>query len=75
MSIGKPFVQRPTYLGLAPNAELPPAVKKVADTVAPIGGLALGAVVGAVAAYFVPKLLDHYLSPPESENVDFEVEG
>lgn len=70
-----PLIQRPTYLGLAPITALPPVVQKACDTAAPFAGLAAGAVVGAVAAYFVPKILDRFFSPPESENVDLEVEG
>lgn len=67
-----PVIQRPSYLsGATPSAE---TVTKVVRAVSPVGSLALGAVVGAVAAYFVPKVLDHFIAPQDDGNVNFEVE-
>lgn len=69
-----PTLQRPTYLSGAPVTGLSPAVSKIASAAKPLGGLLVGAVVGAVAAYFVPRALDHYFEGHQSDNVELDVE-
>lgn len=75
-----PNLQRPVNVSFrgAPD----PATKDDAPAVKVknVGGLSellMGAVVGAVASYFVPKLLDRYgpsqLDPQHGEPVEFDV--
>jgi hypothetical protein len=68
-----PKLQTPISVSLAPVSEMPPMVIKAVDTVKPFGGLLGAAIVGAVAAYFVPRALDRMFSG-HGENVELEVE-
>jgi hypothetical protein len=59
-------VERPTYLGFAGAEDASAAVAdkvgdvcaKAAPAIAPMGGLILASIVGAAAAYAVPKVFD-----------------
>jgi len=70
-----PFIEAPIYI----NGAVPPGVASAARKAAPpvLGALGI-AIMGAVAGYFVPKLLDRYagsvLDPNHGEPVEFEIE-
>lgn len=71
-----PLVERPLYLSGAP---VPPAVADACRRAAPIAAAVGGALLGAVAAYFVPRFLDRavggFLEPPDDDDyVDIEVD-
>jgi hypothetical protein len=65
-----PLLQKPTYLGLAPVSDMPPVAQKVASVAKQGGGLILGATVGATVAYFVPKIIDHYLNGSNNRAIE-----
>lgn len=72
-----PILQRPVYLSGASPSELAPTVRAVcekASVFGPVAGVIGGAVIGAVASYFAPKVLDRYFKGPESPEVDLDVE-
>jgi hypothetical protein len=69
-------VDRPIYLSGAPVD--PSAVAGVCRSAAPFAGLLGASIVGAAAAYFVPKLLDEALTTwrerGQPDDVEFTVE-
>lgn len=67
-----PRLSLPINLSLAPVSDMPPKAQKVIEVVSPYKGMVSGAVVGAIAAYFIPKLLDRVIKRDESEYVDLE---
>lgn len=71
-----PLLQRPTYLEGAPIAGA--NVVDVCKKSAPIAGLLGATLLGATAAYFVPKVLDGAIAAwrgrGQADDVEFDVE-
>lgn len=57
-----PLIQRPTLIDGAPAADLRPMVIDACRKGGALAGVVGGAAVGAVFAYFVPKVLDSALT-------------
>ncbi len=82
----RPIIEPPIYLAGAPPRQVAETAAEmckacgpaVAETAKKSSGLIGAAVLGAVAAYFVPKILDPALSAwrsrHQADDVEFEVE-
>ncbi len=72
----RPLVEAPLYVSGAP---LPAGVAQAArEAGPPIFGALTIAILGAIAGYFVPKVLDRYaapmLDPDHGQPIEFEIE-
>lgn len=57
-----PLIQRPIYLSGAQPPPAPAVVREVCERAKPAAGLLGATLLGATAAYFVPKFLDSALA-------------
>lgn len=72
------IVQRPTYLSLAGADDLKSTAQDICEQApswaGPMMGVIGGAMVGALAGYFVPRVLDRVFEPAQSTDVDLDIE-